>query len=101
MWSCFDGHDGELDLVVADVMSSTLFGVIKSAAATIFVAFAENPEAGFRTHPQLCREMLAAWKKFLPDADLSFAEAAAPQATAQRTAPLPPGVTQQDHTAHA
>lgn len=49
------------------VMSGVCLSVVSSAVATIFVCFADAPQAFFQTHPDHAETLMAAWSKFHGD----------------------------------
>ena len=48
-------------------MSQVTLGVISSAVATVFVCFAENPEALENTHPAEYTRLTQAWRQYKGD----------------------------------
>lgn len=57
---------GLIGFVIGIAMCSIVGMVIESAVKTIFVAFAERPEAFAATNPPLFRQLIEAWAVFMP-----------------------------------
>lgn len=53
--------------IVGFLMCAIVSGVIESAVKTVFVCFAERPDALVHTHPQAFQELVAAWNAFHPE----------------------------------
>jgi hypothetical protein len=48
-------------------MAQVVLNVVSSAVATVFVCWAENPEALFQTHNELANGLVSAWREFHGD----------------------------------
>lgn len=58
---------GVFSFLVGVVMCAIISGIIESAVKTVFVCFAERPEALLYTHPAEFEEIIRAWRAFQPE----------------------------------
>lgn len=56
-----------ISALIGYVVSSIIMELVGSSICAVIVCFAQSPDVFYRNRPQLCKEMLDAWKAAYPD----------------------------------